>query len=115
MTINTQTQTISSVGITPVLLYIPLLSSGSPPQPAILVNVSSGASLTYTIEVTGDDVHSLSFVNSTTSGNWVPFTGASGLTSSYATTLGAVVTAVRLRVTAYSSGSATIQLVQVTA
>jgi hypothetical protein len=115
MSVQTQTVTLSAVGVSSPVLFRPLLSSGAPLLPSVLVFVSSGASLTYSVEVTGDYVAQLGYTNSATSGNWQPFTGMSGLTGNYANSLGAAVTALRLRVTAWTGGTVTLQFVQVTA
>lgn len=110
------TQSLTAVGVTTPVPVIPLVNfkTSSAPwlQPGIIVNVSSGASLTYSVEVTGDDVLQNGYNPAT--GNWAPFTNMSGQTISAAGTLGAAVTAVRLHVTAYTSGTATIQFVQMT-
>ena len=110
---------LSAVGATwPIRVYSPLHSAGfSNPSygqraqlPGILVCLSSGANLTYTVEVTGDDLDAAGYSPAT--GNWVPFTGLVNLTASSASTLGAAVTAIRLNVTAYTSGTATFQFIQ---
>lgn len=85
--------------------------SGVAYQPSILVSLSSGASLTYSIEVTGDDVVAPGYNAAT--GNWSTFTGMGALTASAAGTLGAAVTAVRAHITSYTSGTLTLQFVQV--
>jgi hypothetical protein len=78
-----------------------------------LVFVSSGAVLTYNIEVTGDDVLAPGYSPAT--GNWQPIGAAfTGLSVSAVDTLGATVTAVRLHVTAWTSGTATLQFPQLT-
>ena len=79
-------------------------------QPGILAILSSGASMTYNIEVTGDDPTVAGWKNSTA--NWIPFTNMSGLTASATGTLGAMVTAIRANVTAYTSGTLTFQFIQ---
>jgi hypothetical protein len=111
---STATQSLSAVGTTTPTPVVSLVNKteASPPwlQPAIIVNLTSGASLTYSVEVTGDDVLFPGYNPAT--GNWAPFTNMSGLTASATGTLGAAVTAVRLHVTAYSSGTATLQFVQ---
>lgn len=84
--------------------------SGGYLQPGIIVTLSSGASLTYNVEVTGDDVQLPNYVEA--NGLWVPFTGMSGLTASAVATLGAAVRAMRLNLTGYVSGTATFQVVQ---
>lgn len=77
--------------------------------PAILCNVSAGGSLTYSVEVTGDALQAPGYVPA--NGNWFPFTNMSGLTASAVGTLGAQVTGIRFRITAYTSGSLTAQFV----
>ena len=110
------TQSLSATGTTtpvPVISVTNTKGAAAPYlQPAILVELSSGASLTYSVEVTGDDVLASNYIPAT--GNWVPFTNMNGLTSSATATLGAAVTGVRLHVTAYTSGTATLQFVQQT-
>ena len=108
------TQSLSATGTTtpvPIVSVINTRTAAAPwLQPAILVSLSSGASLTYTVEVTADDVLNSSYNAAT--GNWVPFTNMSALTASGTGTVGAAITAVRLHVTAYTSGTATIQVSQ---
>lgn len=110
------TQSVTSATTTNPVPIIPTinLKTASAPwlPPAVLVELSAGASLTYTVEVTGDDVLASGYNAAT--GNWAPMTGMASLTSSASATLGAAVTAVRLHVTSYSSGTATIQVVQQT-
>lgn len=79
-------------------------------QPGILVMLSPAASLTYSIEVTGDDLDVAGYDPS--AGNWAPFSGMGNLTASASGTLGAAVTAIRLHVTSYLSGTATFQFIQ---
>ncbi len=78
--------------------------------PGVFVYVTSGAVLTYTIEATGDNTLAQGYFAA--SGNWMPLDpSVTGLTSSVNATLGACCGAVRLHITAYTSGSATIQVV----
>lgn len=79
-------------------------------QPGISVNLSAGAVLTYNVEVTGDNINAPGYNPS--QGNWSPWPGMSGLSASAATTLGALFTAIRLNVTGWTSGSATLQFIQ---
>jgi hypothetical protein len=67
----------------------------------ISVNVSPGATLTYQVEVTDDPVPS-------NTGNWVPHDTLVGKTASAVSNIDYPATAYRLRVTAYTSGSATL-------
>jgi hypothetical protein len=114
------TQTLSGVGATNPIPFLPPSSPTSCGavagtrivQPGILVTLSGGASLTYSIEVTGDDMDAKGYSPAT--GNWAPVVGMVGLNASIATTLGAAVTAIRLHVTSWVSGTATFQFVQLT-
>ena len=102
------TQTLSAAGAGTPVAIIPV--ERNMPAPSILVNVSSGANLTYNIEVTGDDPTVTGYNPAT--GNWFPFQGLSALTASQVGSLGALVSQVRLNITSYTSGSITWQLVQ---
>ena len=97
----------------PVQVFNPIAGTygGSYPaqQPAILVSVSG--TVTFSVEVTGDDVTAAGYVAA--SGTWVAFTGLSGLNASTAATLGAVVSAIRPHITA-GTGSVTFQFIQFT-
>lgn len=73
---------------------------GSAPQFAVglICTVSSGASLTYSVQVTADQVPSAG-------GNWNEHDAITGATASMNSNIAYPVTAVRLNVTGYSSGS----------
>lgn len=73
---------------------------------AVLVS----GSLTYTVEYTHDDVFAPDFDSATA--NWTPIAGLSGQTASADENIAFPVAAVRLRVSAYTSGSATLTLTQ---
>lgn len=79
----------------------------TPLSPSILVFLSSGASLTYNVEVTGV----ANPVNASGEA-WNTADSGSALTASVNLTLVGAVIAVRLNVTTYSSGTATIFLIQ---
>lgn len=79
-------------------------------QPAILAILSTGASMTYSIEVTGDDPSKPGWTNATA--NWIAFTDMAALTASAVGTLGAMVGAIRANVTTWASGTLTLQFVQ---
>lgn len=101
--IQSQTQTLTSAGPGAVFALIP-----APPNvnsPGIICALSSGASMTFQIEVTGDKTPS-------PGGSWAPIPGLTGLTASTAPALGMVVTGVRPNITNYVSGSLTFQLSQ---
>jgi hypothetical protein len=111
---RTDTQIVTASGAqAPIPVFAPNSAAnwtGGFLQPAILVLVSSGASLTYNIEVTGDIVLTNGYVPA--NGIWVPFTGMSGLTATAVGTLGASVQGIRLNVTAYGSGTVSFQFIQ---
>jgi hypothetical protein len=106
---------VASQTYSPPIVIVPPAQSGPFSQgwlaPGILAFVSSGGSLTYNVEVTGDDTQLQSY--NAALGNWQPFTGMSGLTANATATLGAAVRAMRLNCTAYVSGSVLLQIVQV--
>lgn len=114
--VTTASLTLSGTGKTscvPILSVVNQNRASAPwLQPMIAVYLSSGASLTYSVEVTNDDVLAPGY--SAASGNWVGFTGMTAQTASAAGTLGAAATCVRLNVTAYTSGTAYIQVSQQT-
>jgi len=78
--------------------------------PAILVLLSPGAVLTYNVEVTGDNVQTTGYVPN--NGVWVPFPGMAGLAATFAGSLGALVQGLRLNLPSWSSGTATLQVIQ---
>lgn len=108
----TQTQTLSALGAgAPVPINVwfnQFITIASVLPPSILVSVNG--TMTFNIEVTGDDVTVPGYVPA--NGVWVPFTNMSGLTATTASTIGAAVRAVRANITAYTSGTLTWQLVQ---
>jgi hypothetical protein len=86
---------------------IPLDLSQSSFSVTLAVDVSAGGTLTYFVEQTFDDVFSPTF-NPTTA-TWVTaFTASADQVGS----LTAPATAVRLRVSAYTSGTATLTVIQ---
>jgi hypothetical protein len=115
----TATAALNAAGVTPAIIVLSPGWVGTfgktidvvPFQPGILVSLSAGASLTYSVEVTGDDV-AVPGYNAAT-GNWSTFTGMGGLSVSAVGTLGAAVAAIRAHITSYSSGTLTLQVAQV--
>ena len=109
----TQVALTSATTSNPIAIFPPMglgnWSSGYL-QPSILVQLSSGASLTYSVEVSGNDPDNPNYVEA--NAVWVGFTNMTGLTASAVATLGAMVKAVRLNCTAYTSGTLTMQIVQ---
>lgn len=74
------------------------------------VILSAGASLTYTVEHTFDDVFATAFNPATAV--WLPNSGLTAQTTSKDGNYTAPVAAVRLNVTAWISGTATLVLIQ---
>lgn len=111
----TSTAILYSQTTSPPIVVLPPMQGGRFSSgyilPGILAFVSSGGSLTYNVEVTGDDTELQAY--NAALGNWQPFTGMSGLTANASATLGAAVRALRLNCTAYASGSVTLQVIQV--
>lgn len=101
-------QTISAEGST-TPIPISYATPGSF-NPGILANVSSGATLTFTVEATGDDITAPGY--DPDSGIWNALDDMADLTDSANATLIGLVTAVRCTVTAYTSGTVTFQVVQ---
>lgn len=85
--------------------------SGGYLQPTILVNLSSGASITYNIEVSGNDVEKVGYTAA--SAIWVPLsTALTGATASTVVPLTSMIKAIRANVTTYVSGTLTFQFIQ---
>ena len=72
--------------------------------------ISAGASLTYSVEYTFDDVFAQNYNPAT--GNWTALTGLTAQTASKDGNIAYPVMAVRLNVTAYTSGSVTMTVIQ---
>jgi hypothetical protein len=108
------TQSVTGVGATPPMRVFAqgVGATGGPVlpiPPGILAFVSG--SVTYNIEVTGDDVDATGYNPAT--GNWQPMSSAlTALTVSTVATLNAVVTAIRGNATAGSTGKLTMQFTQ---
>ena len=102
-------QTLSAVG--PSLpVAIRAGAAGNLP-PSILCLVSAGATLAYTVEVTGDTP--LPGGGCPDTATWFPLDAStSGLAASQNAALGALVTFVRVRISAYTSGTLTFEVVQ---
>src|SRR5256885_15149449 len=72
--------------------------------------VSAGAVLTYSVQYTTDDIQAASYVAA--SGNWFDVGGMSALAASAHATLPFPVTAVRLNVTGWTSGTCRLDVLQ---
>jgi hypothetical protein len=75
------------------------------------VVLSAGASLTYTVEFTTDDVLVEGILNEAAL-SWFPVAGLDAKSASAQSNLVVPVTAIRLRVSTYTSGSATLTMIQ---
>lgn len=100
--------TVSAAGRSPAIaVTVPLHGQM---LPGVLACMSTGASLTYNVEVTGDNTNATGW--SVASANWVPLSDMTGLTASKATTLVGLCTAICVNVTAYTSGTLNFNVVQ---
>lgn len=99
--------TVSSATVSNV---IPLDQYISPFNLGLGVSLSAGASLTYTVQHTFDDVFSPTFDPATA--NWFSHATMVNKTTSFDGNYAYPVTAIRLNVTVYTSGSATMTVVQ---
>jgi hypothetical protein len=89
---------------------IPLNTYGDPFNVGIGCDVSAGASLTYTVQHTFDDVQSKTFSPSTAT--WFSNSTIVAQTADKDGNYAYPVTAVRLTVTAWTSGSVTMTVIQ---
>lgn len=96
----------SATSTTPVPLDIHI----NPFQITLVAALAAGSSLTYTVEYTVDDVFDNAFNPATA--NWFSVTGMSAQTISSTGNIVTPVSAVRLRVSAFTSGSVTLTIIQ---
>ena len=89
---------------------IPLDVNVDPFSVGIGVAVTGGATLTYTVQHTFDDVWASNFNPATAV--WYPNTSLSAKTASLDGNYAFPITAVRLNVTAWTSGTATMTVIQ---
>jgi hypothetical protein len=100
-----------NLGATGTLLPVILNNlNGSPFNVNCGVDLSAGATLTYTVEYTLDDVFSPTFNPATAT--WYSTTGLTALSADAAGGITVPVTAVRLNVTAWTSGTAVFTVIQ---
>lgn len=99
-------KTLSAAGVTPP---IPMDIYPST-HISVSVNVAAGSTLTYTVEHTYDDVFAEGFSPATAT--WFPNVDLAGDTTDGETNYVVPVTAIRLNVTAFTAGSATITIIQ---
>lgn len=99
-----------TVGSAAASQVIPMDQYISPFNVGLSVNLSAGASLTYTVEHTFDDVFSPTFNPSTA--KWYPHATLASQTASGTGNYAYPVSAIRLNVTPYASGTATLNVLQ---
>ena len=113
--VSATTEIITGIGSSaPVLVFNPIAGTygGAYPsqQPSILAFVTG--TVTYNIEVTGDDVTVTGY--NAAAGNWQAIPQQAGVSISSVNTLGAVVTAIRARTLTGTTGTLVFQFVQFT-
>lgn len=84
----------------------------SPDNVNFAVVLSSGASLTYSVEYSLDDPFASYAVNYNTNATWWPHPQVTAQTTSQQNVLGAPVRAIRTNVTTYASGSLVTTVLQ---
>jgi hypothetical protein len=99
--------TLTAAGVSPPVVLDQYLS---PFNIGLGIAVTGGASLTYTVQHTFDDVFASGFDPATAT--WYANSGLSAKTASFDGNYAYPVTAVRLNVTAWTSGSATLTVLQ---
>lgn len=99
-----------TVGAQAASAPIPLDHYRDPFNVGVGVKLSAGASLTYSVEHTFDDVFSESFNPSTAT--WYTNSGLGAKTASLDGNYAFPVTAIRLNVTTYGGGTATMTVIQ---
>ena len=99
--------TVSSLTTSPV---VPMDTYQDPFNVGVAVALSAGATLTYTVQHTVDDVFAPGFNPATAT--WYPHATLAAKTASSDGNYVIPVTGIRLNVTAYTNGSATMTLVQ---
>ena|SRR5947209_12215377 len=98
--------TLSSATQTPP---IPIDRRIPPANHTLQTIVSAGGVLTYSVQYTTDDIQAASYLPA--SGNWFDVPGLSGLSASARAILSFPVTAVRLNVTAFTSGTCELDVI----
>ena len=89
---------------------VPLDQYISPENVTIAVTLSAGANLTYKVQYTFDDVFAPAFSPATAT--WFDHATITGKTASFDGNFAFPVTGVRLNVTPYTSGTATMNVLQ---
>ncbi len=99
---------LSAVAVSPVV--VPDYRANNP-QINVSVVLSVGASLTYTVQITTDDVFAPTYNPAT--GNWFPAPVAAlvAATTSQDANINTPITGIRLNVGVYASGTATMKVI----
>jgi len=100
--VTVSSQTVSSV--------IPLNTYGDPFNVGIGCDISAGGSLTYTVQHTYDDVFAAGF--NPANATWYSNSNLTNITTDKDSNYAYPVTGVRLNVTAWTSGSITMTVIQ---
>lgn len=100
--------TLSDISVSPP---IPLNHYADPFNVSLGVKISSGAGLTYSVTYTFDDVYAPNF-NPSTATWYADITAVVSQTANKTGNLTYPVTAVRLEISAWTSGSATLTVIQ---
>lgn len=95
----------SITAVNPLTTYSPNLGPNPSWALGIICTVSGGASLTYTVQITGDQVPS-------STGNWNNHDNLTAQTASANGNVAFPITGIRLNVTNYVSGSVNMGIVQ---
>lgn len=99
-----------SLGAVAVSAPIPLDNYSTPFNVGIGCDLSAGGAATYTVEYTFDDVFAAAFVPA--SAAWFSLTGITAQTTDKDGAITAPCTAVRLNMTAWTSGTVTMTVIQ---
>lgn len=102
-----------TVGSQTVSSPLPLDYKHAPFSVSLLADVSAGGNLTYKVQYTADDIFDSTWNPATA--NWQDHSVLTAQTASNNSNLAFPVTAVRLNVTAYTSGSVRLAVIQATA
>ena len=100
--------TLSAAGVSQPFVHSQ--AGNSPFNIGLGVAISPGATLTYSVEYTFDDVYANNYNPAT--GNWTAVTGLTAQTASKDSNIAYPVMATRLNVTSYTSGSVTFTAIQ---
>lgn len=101
-----------TVGSATVSSPFPLDYRAKPFSVSLMADVAAGSTLTYKVQYTSDDIYDSAWNPATA--NWQDHSILSAQTASNNSNLAFPVTAIRLNVTAYTSGSVRLAVIQAT-